>query len=235
MWNLYIRRTIVIRRDRDYFEEVLCLAMARRSWELECRSWKKAYMVRYSNFSLRFAKYVVLVQLPSHRKIIGWWVVRVLFLNGSEWAGLRNIQHFSIVSYKEERAIWDRDYLCRWPVPRKRARAQLLATADKGGVTLDSAILICERSMLDCEPWNWWSVRRRKRSVATRTREEWKDSGPMLCHLKIPCHLHSRAAVLQTLLLQRSSLIFDHWTTELKGWHRGDWGFSTIQTLFGYS
>lgn len=48
--------------------------------------------------------------------------------------------------------MWDLEYLRRWPVPRARARARFLATVDIGCVVLESAILISERSILDCDP-----------------------------------------------------------------------------------
>ena len=46
----------------------------------------------------------------------------------------------------------DLEYRRRCPVPGARARALFLAIVDMGCVTLESAKLICERSILDCDP-----------------------------------------------------------------------------------
>ena len=153
-----------------YFEEILSLA--RRSWER--RGWEQAYLVIYSIFifALRRVSMSIqlLVQLPNHRKKIGWWVVRVLFINEVTKLDLKYLQFLHQSSHTKNVRSGNKEYFCRWLVPLERARALFLATVDKGGVTLESTILVCERSMLDCL-WTWRSVRRwEKRSVATRTR-----------------------------------------------------------------
>jgi len=83
----------------------------------------------------------------------GWRMVGLLFFDKRDLAGLEAFDlSSSMVSYTEEREMCDLEYLRQCPVPGARARTLFLATVDIGCVALDNAKLICERSILDCDP-----------------------------------------------------------------------------------